>query len=311
MPHVTFVHGILNKPPAEIELALWKSALCADDFPVDLDKNGVTCSSVYWADVLYGSPLEGVAPEDPTATTELRTLEGSKVTKSVGLEGRDPNEQRWVLALASKLGGRAAIPGDKDDQPPVEEADGSFERVPLPWTVKEIFLKNFLRDVHHYLFNETFSPRPGQIYAVQDEIRRRFVFDSQQVTSRPHVVVSHSMGTVIAYDCLKRVPEVSQADALITIGSPLGLDEIQDKLQPGWTRPDGFPDKVGGTWSNFFDHLDPVAAFDPFLSVDFRKNGQEVVKDIHEPNYGLWRHDLGNYLRGKMLRATLTQVLQI
>jgi pimeloyl-ACP methyl ester carboxylesterase len=58
--------------------------------------------------------------------------------------------------------------------------------------------------------------------------------------TRPHIVVSHSLGTVIAYDCLKRIPECPAVDGLITLGCPLGLDEIQDKLQPGWTRADGF-----------------------------------------------------------------------
>ena len=80
------------------------------------------------------------------------------------------------------------------------------------------------------------------------------------------------MGTVIAYDCLKRVGECAAVDGLITIGSPLGLDEVQDKLQPGWSRDDGFPrEKVGRGWVNLFDRLDPVCGFDPVLANDFRR----------------------------------------
>ena len=71
---------------------------------------------------------------------------------------------------------------------------------------------------------------------MQDEIRRRFVGalerDRAGNTSGRHVVVSHSMGTVIAYDCLKRVPECPQVDFFVTIGCPLGVSEIRDKLRP-------------------------------------------------------------------------------
>jgi hypothetical protein len=53
-----------------------------------------------------------------------------------------------------------ALTLDERDTPPEPEADGSFERVPLPWVIKRRFLKVFLRDVHHYLFDTEHSPRP-------------------------------------------------------------------------------------------------------------------------------------------------------
>jgi predicted alpha/beta hydrolase family esterase len=78
----------------------------------------------------------------------------------------------------------------------------------------------------------------------------------------PHVLVTHSMGTVIAYDCLKRVQDCPSVDARVTIGSPLGLDEIQDGLKPEWSRRDGFPvERMPGQRVNVFDRLDPVAGF--------------------------------------------------
>ena len=118
------------------------------------------------------------------------------------------------------------------------------------------------------------------------------------------------MGTVIAYDCLARVRNCPAISALLTIGSPLGLDEIQDKLQPEWTRHNGFPSRTVGAWINVFDHLDPVAGFDPYLANDFLRAGQRVIQDIHEPNSGQWRHDIQKYLRGRKLREALRGVLQ-
>jgi hypothetical protein len=59
MPHVTFIHGILNKPPKEALLNIWNGALAAlvgGDSGIDLGANGVSTSMVYWADVLYAQP---------------------------------------------------------------------------------------------------------------------------------------------------------------------------------------------------------------------------------------------------------------
>jgi pimeloyl-ACP methyl ester carboxylesterase len=166
--------------------------------------------------------------------------------------------------------------------------------------------------VHHYLFNVECSPRPGATYRVQDEIRQRAVRALQEGAARPgpHIVVSHSMGTVIAYDCLKRVAGAPAVDGLMTIGSPLGLDEIQDKLQPEWTKDNGFPDeRVRGPWINVYDALDPVAAFDPRLGNDYRRAKETVVDDVNEQNSGTWRHDISKYLAGPQLRAKLRTLL--
>src|SRR5688500_6156118 len=119
---------------------------------------------------------------------------------------------------------------------------GTLERVPLPWFLKQRVMNAFLRDEHHYLFDNEYGPPGRPAVRIQQVIRRRFL-DAvcQPAVSRPHVVVSHSMGTVIAYDCLKRLDGCATVDGLITMGSPLGLDEIQDKLTPEWSRAEGFP----------------------------------------------------------------------
>ena len=169
-----------------------------------------------------------------------------------------------------------------------------------------------MKDVHHYLLNADFTPRPGETYRVQDEIRRRFVQAIEKGTEKgsPHIVVSHSMGTVVAYDCLKRVGECPAVDHLITLGSPLGIDEIQDKLQPGWTRSDGYPaGSVKHGWDNFFDKLDVVSRLDPYLANDFRSENAKVVTDIAQSNNGAWRHDITKYLKGKHVSRGIARAL--
>jgi hypothetical protein len=311
MAHITFIHGIANKPPQDALHQLWLRSLAADD-GVDLGTAGVTSSMVYWADVMYPEPLAEDAPQE-SATTDGMDAAAATATPSDSqwYSEVDVDEQRWAASLAAKLNVALAV----DEavaavQSPVETA---LERIPLPWDVKRRLMKILLRDVHHYLFNTLYSPRAGVTYRVQDEIRQRTLTALRDGAAKPgpHLVVSHSMGTVIAYDCLRRCPDVPAVDALVTIGSPLGIDEIQDLLKPEWKRDEGFPSlTVRRSWVNVYDKLDPVTGFDYHIANDYRRAGNEVVEDVNEQNYGRWRHDITKYLSGTLLRDRVTAALR-
>jgi hypothetical protein len=301
--HITFIHGILNKPPKAALHASWKRALEKAAHPLNLDAQGITSDMVYWADVLYASPVAEGANE-ASQDSVLADI-APRAWRSETLSGPDrSSEAAWISSLSRKLGMERAASGVERVSPPAPAGSmaNRTEGIPLPGFVKDALLEVFLRDVHHYLFNSSFSPRPGVTYEVQTEIRKRFVKAVKLGATKPgpHVVVSHSMGTVIAYDCLKRVPQCRKIDAFVTIGSPLGVDEVQEKLQPEWTRDTGFPsEKVSGSWLNFFDRLDVVCALDPYLANDYRQDAVMKIDDIPQVNNGLWRHDIAEYLSGK------------
>ncbi len=166
-------------------------------------------------------------------------------------------------------------------------------------------------DVHHYLFNSDFSPRAGVSFNVQQEIRTRILKKLKEVNTDKHIVISHSMGTIMMYDCLKRVPDCPAVDGLMTIGSPLGIDEIQDKFAPKWTRENGFPEKLNGPWLNIYDSLDPVTGFDGNIANDYKLDGKEIIEVINEQNWGAWRHNITNYLSGPKLRTALKKMLSL
>ena len=98
----------------------------------------------------------------------------------------------------------------------------------------------------------------------------------------------------------------------MTIGSPLGIDEVQDKLQPEWRRHDGFPSAtLRGPWSNVADRLDVVCGLDPRLANDYREGGAAVVADHFVENTGWWRHGIVQYLRQPALVAELRRMLRL
>jgi hypothetical protein len=73
VPHVTFIHGISNKPPAADLLRIWRQTLAGAATPLPLGDLGITSSLVYWADLLYDPPdsdlvaHEGVLENTPAA----------------------------------------------------------------------------------------------------------------------------------------------------------------------------------------------------------------------------------------------------
>jgi hypothetical protein len=56
MAHVTFVHGIGNKPEPRALLDLWRRKFAQGAGAIGLGDAGVESSMVYWADVLYERP---------------------------------------------------------------------------------------------------------------------------------------------------------------------------------------------------------------------------------------------------------------
>jgi len=307
MPHVVFIHGLANKPEADYLYKLWKRKLAhADGF--DLDTDGVTSCSAHWSDVLYESPDTDLAAYE-------RAIENTEVAQAVAMldsideSGLDPAQREKLEKLRRRLDLVDADFGPEDLTDAEREAI-LLERIPMPAWLRNRLMARFVRDAHMYFFNTRSTPRAGQTFAVRDELRKRFVAALRQgESSRPLVVVSHSMGTIIAYDTLKHDPACPRIDGLMTLGSPLGLDEVQDFF-PKWTRDDGFPsERLDGRWVNVFDRLDPVVGLDPKFANDYRRRGENVVEDIEEPNWGKWRHSVSKYLQGKKLRGALREML--
>lgn len=311
MAHVTFIHGIDNKPAEDALTNAWLRALRWEtiaDTGLDLDAAGVTSSMVYWADVLYSEPLPETAYESLEAEGLFAATMPGHTLDVAWLEAAPPDERRWVQSLAKQLA------ADEDSVPEQAASAGDVRELWAPWFIKRPLMEALVRDTHHYLFDVEYSPRPGFTYHVQDEIRNRTLKKLTEAThqSAPHIVVTHSMGTVIAYDCLKRVPDCPGVDGLITLGSPLGLSEVEEKLEPEWSRLDGYPKlKLKGAWHNLSDRLDVVAAACPKLALEYQLGGAALIEDHSVSNDGAWRHDMRKYLKQKSLRDTLRSMLKL
>jgi hypothetical protein len=308
--HVTFIHGIANQPAPERMLRMWKQTLADGGDGVDLDVLGITSSFIYWADVMYEKNIDEMPDQESMVFEGVAANQVPEVDETY-LETTDGAERAFIDSFIETYN----LDADPDTPvPDISDVDVELayrlEAIPLPWVLKRPLMRILLRDVHHYLFNTDHSPRTDVHFQVQTEIRRRFVESTSEVTIQPHVVIAHSMGTVITYDLLKRVAESAPVDAVITLGSPLGMSEIQDQMKPEYSSHDGYASKAA-QWFNFSDRLDPVCGPDPRIGNDYKKSGEAVIADQIVKNTGWFRHPVDKYLRQPSVQAAVRTSLGI
>lgn len=112
MAHVTFIHGIGQKPAPDALIGLWRKALTrrlgpaapgtagADD-GLDLGSEGVYTSLIYWTDVLYEKPDPDAAAYESTNELEALGSDLSGIDETIGLEqAKDP---AWLARLTARL----------------------------------------------------------------------------------------------------------------------------------------------------------------------------------------------------------------
>ncbi len=109
-------------------------------------------------------------------------------------------------------------------------------------------------------------------------------------TPTPKVIIAHSLGTIVLYDVLNE-PALRnlKVNLLVTVGSPLGIGNVQDRLRDRAGRPNPVPASLK-EWANFGDRWDPVAldatlrdAFEP--PKDFATD--EAVNNRAQDNHAL------------------------
>lgn len=105
------------------------------------------------------------------------------------------------------------------------------------------------------------------------------------------VVVSHSLGTVVAYNTLlgRTAPfPAVKVPLLVTLGSPLGMNAVKSRL-----RPHTFPSQVGA-WFNAMDE-DDFVSLHPLDKKHFNTGGA-IVNHTKVDNWTDNQHSIDGYL---------------
>ncbi|MFJ7332292.1 trypsin-like serine peptidase [Streptomyces sp. NPDC101116] len=262
--HLVFLHGRDQQDNQPDELRrTWTAGL----------NRGLTLASL--------PPLD---PEDvwfPFYGTRLHDLVSGResVAEPIGLDRLSAAAAAEVFAAESPTGSyerllyeAAARAGMPQNGPAATEGFGAglvgaLHR-PLSWLaarsdLDEWTIATFLRDVDLYL---------------GDGAVRQAVLDGvmeTMPTSGELVLVTHSLGTVVGMDLLTRLPEGLDPVLLVTAGSPLGLDGVNERLL---TRGPHQPPRVRD-WVNVWCPTDAVAIGCPLADERWGKVTQLAVSN--------------------------------
>jgi hypothetical protein len=259
---IVFVHGRgqEGKDPAELERK-WRAGLVAGLVkagapPVD----GVSSVFPFYGDLLYritaelarsgervdleSLPLHPDVPDDTTAVENEMLREMAAVKGQVDEEGLSD-------VLSSKLARRA------------------LEFLARRTRLDQEIIKALVKDVAVYLT----KGRDRVLAAVKAEIP----------PGAPIVLVSHSLGTVVARDLLSDAGVRERTRLWVTAGSPLGLDAVQRNLLTKGTVNPGVP------WMTCWDVNDVVAIGHP-LRPTWKDPLQEIGVENSDAPHSIERY---------------------
>jgi hypothetical protein len=287
VPTVIYVHGAGNKPPQQDLKRAWD----LDLFGADM---GQRTRMAHYADLLHPTPgaIGADACTQGEALAALVRATGAAGEAPVGAEGEllaglTPQGQQLALSLSMSIATQAA------SQPPAGP-ESLTAILPLPPSLRRLLLRQLLQrlipDADAYFFTNRKEP-------IRERLRQAL-----DAVAGPAVVISHSLGTVIAYDVLREQRFAGRAvPLLVTLGSPLGYTEIQDVV----TKPLRLPAPVQ-LWANFADPLD-VVTLDTSLADEFQ--GAPRIIDARVENPSPNSHASCGYLGASRVRSTVSAAL--
>jgi hypothetical protein len=323
---VVFIHGLARKLRLDKLREIWLWGLSRGNpmpsvFPppnagIDLGTSGVPDRWVYYADVFYGTDYEVDldAYYEANAAAEIASEGLDRIEDELPLpQGVTPRELTFLRNFEGKLAANLGVGAPVPVEATPLGADYEIASW-LPDHVKQAIIKKAAMEAYYFLFDKEYvRAADGQRFRVRQELRRRLLGELAAALEAAEkvVLVSHSMGTMVAYDVLRNCPECPFVDTLITLGSPLGVREVQEELIAVDAKDVDFPAARLATWINVYDPLDPVCGADPRLANDYRGVDGRSVTDIRESNWGGWRHTITHYFAGTRLRDVLARAVGI
>jgi len=300
---IVYVHGIGNKPLPSILKCQWDHAL----FGFDLAERS---RLAYWVNrAFYPDPSEGTcASSDATQLEDEPTGRAISVRQHMGAVSLDAEvdaiqspqtDRKTLLAIAAKMEAKGTPP-----ETGTKAAAGlAATALPLPgplreWITRRI-VRAFLRDVNDYFYV------PERRAAMKESVMERM-----RVGGAPFVVIGHSQGSMVAYDVLCDLdPAVYPVELFVTIGSPLGVTEVQDEVRKLTGQRTLRVPRCVKRWINVADPIDPVA-LDITLADDF--TGSPRIRDfgVNNPDAPRHPHSGSGYLRTAVVQEAVRDAVE-
>lgn len=278
-PLILYVHGIGDQPPRDALKREWDLALFGREM-------GDCTRMAYWSDVLHGERR----PRGTRVATAGDRIDIDALLARAGVPADSENARALTQALMRTMG---------------MDPSGARKKVlPLPAFLRKpisrAFLEALISDTAAYFF------RPNARKTIQQRLR-----DTLPTGTGPVIIVAHSQGSIIALEVLAALAARTpvQVSHLITVGSPLGISEVQDFLSCKLEVPKGVD-----AWHNFADPLDPVA-LDKEIGNDFDPDRfiiDELIMNTRSRRLeGFNPHSAAGYLAHPKVRTVAQRAARI
>ncbi len=250
------IHGLARKPQKPTLTKWWKAAICeglnyntrkykADD----ISPSQLNFSMVYWNDLM--------------GENRILTLQQLKQSKDHYQPANKGDIQSYKPSTIERM--------RVDMRIQMRDLVGDITEVIVKLTggvVSNEVMEEKLKDLYAYYNDEN----------IRTKLQECLKSELEKHKDKRIMLISHSMGTIIAYDVLcqlAREGEELTIEHFITMGSPLGLPFITERIEElrGENKL-SVPDNVK-KWTNFSDMSDPVCV-DPCLEDDYESNSKGI-----------------------------------
>jgi hypothetical protein len=256
------IHGLGNKPPKNVLENWWKLSLQEGLNTMGQPWQKFNFELVYWADILHKIPLDpAVIDEKSPFFIENPYIPGSSFS------GDKPNfKRKKILDYVER------------------QLDKIFLKQDLSINISKIsdmIIHKYFKDLDSYYSATTVIENNIEVPS-RELINARLINVLKKHQHKKIMLIAHSMGSIIAYDVLCHNISDIHINTFVTIGSPLGLSVVMQKILLEQKKEFDknvrarTPENILRSWINFSD-LDDKVAINYDLNDDFIDNSLNVL----------------------------------
>ena len=204
------IHGLGAKPLKDILTKWWRYSIREGVDSLGFPEIRFKLDLVYWAHIVHSQPL------DPTVKDKNDPLFVEyPYVPAVKIERGKPHTLRLkLLEYLEKQMDKLFL----NDNLAVDIS-----------AISDVILSTFFKDLNIY-YSHTCEKSDNSCVPAKKLICDQLVTILNKHKRKKILLIAHSMGSIIAYDALSQLSPNIQIDTFITLGSPLGLPIILNKI---------------------------------------------------------------------------------
>jgi len=280
---IIFIHG-MNQQKYDSEslkqrwLKIFQQGV--NQLKIDIDIDQLDIALPFYADLLNKHQVENHFDLNrfrPKLGNKYHIINSHKITQPKIIQSNTPIRllPNFDIPHHQKLSTRLYLSSQWIKDQTLKEFTTILNNFPK---LHESLIHKFLIETYLYLANPEFM----------NEVHLRILASLEK--DQRHIIVGHSLGSVIAYNLLQHLEPQYCIQRFITLGSPLSFKVIQSKL----AQPITHPSSLNGEWLNFYSPNDFLTKV-PLINYPF--NFQPKILNTSISTFIDAPHEIMGYLQ--------------